>query len=286
LTNINVAQADIYFKAAQLLRDDGRLDSSIALHHQALALVPDQDSYHASMAQTYLEQAQTATDANQRVTALEKALQATRRATELAPLDAVHFWNLGLLYRAIGEGTTDPAVSQAWLEQALNPLYRATVLEPNRPTLYIEQAQIYLALERYEEAIKVSQQALARDDRSAEAYALLGDARLGLGQLTLADESYQQALTLKPASVEAHRGLAALHLDQGETEAARDEALTALRIAPDDYIALKTLALAHQALGSTQEALNAARQARDFAPPSQRAAIETLIAELEEPQTR
>jgi hypothetical protein len=34
------------------------------------------------------------------------------------------------------------------------------------------------------------------------------------------------------------------------------------------------------------EALNGDRQARDFAPPSQRAALETLIAELEAAQTR
>ena len=286
LTNVSVAQADIYFKAAQLLRDDGRLDASITFHRRALALAPDQDSYHASLAQTYLEQARTAPDASQRATALQEALQATRRATELAPADAVHFWSLGLLYRAIAEGATDPAVCRAWLEEALSPLRRAATLEPNRASLYVEQVWVYLALERYEEAVEASQQALARDDRSAEAHALLGDAYLGLGQLALAEESYRQALALEPDSVEAHRGLAALHLDRGESEAARDEALAALRVAPHDYAALKTLALAHQALGSIQEALSAARQARDLAPPSQRAALDTLIAELEEARTR
>ncbi len=282
LTNVNVARADIYFKAAQLLHQEGRLDLSITFYRQALALAPDQDSYYASLAQTYLEQASVAPDANQRVTALEEALQAMRRATELAPGDAVHFWNLGLLYRAIAEGTSDPAACRGWLEQALLPLHQAIALEPNRPSLYVEQAGVYMALGKYEEAAEASRQALARDDRSTEAYVLLGDAYLGLGQLEFAKEGYQQALALTPNSAEAHRGLAALYLDQGKPEAALDEALMALRVAPHDHTALKTLALAYQELGSIQEALTAARQARDFAPPCQRAALETLVAELEE----
>lgn len=286
LTNLNVIRADINAKMAEILSDAGRLDSSIAFYRRALALAPDHDGYYSSLAQTYLDQAKAAADAGQRTAALEKALQAVRRAAELTPADAVHFWNLGLLYRLGAEGMADPARRRTWLEQGLDSLHRATALEPSWASLYIEQAQVYLALERYEEAVEASRQALARDDRSAEAYALLGDAYLGLGQLALAEESYRQALTLRPELAEAHRGMAALHLDQGEPEAARDEALAALRVAPHDYAALKTLALAHQALGSTQEALNAARQARDFALPNQRPALETLIAELEEAQTR
>jgi tetratricopeptide (TPR) repeat protein/O-antigen ligase len=286
LTNVNVIRADINLKMAQIQHDAGWLELSIAFHHRALALMPDHDGYHLSLAQTYLEQAQTTPDANQRVTALEEALQTMSRATELAPLDATHFWNLGLLHQIRAEQTADPAGRRAWLEQGLDSLHRATALEPNRADLYVEQARVYLALERYEEAIEASRQALARNDRSAEAYALLGDAYLGLGQLALAEESYRQALELKPDTVEAQRGLAALYLDRGEPEEARDEALAALRVAPNDYAALKTLALAHRALGSIQEALNAAHQARDFAPPSQWAALETLIAELEEAQAR
>jgi tetratricopeptide (TPR) repeat protein len=286
LANINAARADIYFKAAQLLRDDGRLDASIAFHHQALALAPDQDSYYASLALTYLEQVRVAPDASQRASIMGEALQAMRQATKLAPLDAVHFWNLGLLYRSVAEGTADPTRYQTWSEQALSALHQAIALEPNWATLYVEQGRVYLAQEQYEQAVETSQQALARDERSAEAYALLGDAYLGLSQHARADKRYRQALALEPDLVEAHRGLAALYLSQGEPEAARDEALTALRVAPDDYAALKTLALAYQALGSIQEALDVARQARDLAPPSQRAALETLIAELEEAQTR
>ncbi len=286
LSNIHVAQADIYLKAAQLLRAEGQLDLSIALHRQALALAPDQDSYYASLSETYLEQAQAASDGNQRAAALEEALQAVRRARDLAPRDAIHFWNLALLYRAIAEGTADLAVHQAWLEHALEPLHQAIVLGPNRAALYVEQARVYLALEWYEEAVEASQQALARDDDSDETHAMLGDAYLGLGQLALAEESYRQALALEPDSLEAHRGLAALHLEWGEAEVSREEALMALQVAPHDHAALRTLALAYQELGSIQEALGAARQARDFAPPSQQTVLETLIAELEEAQTR
>jgi putative inorganic carbon (HCO3(-)) transporter len=203
VTNVNVTRADVQLKMAEILRGTGRLDASIAFHRRALALVPDHDGYYFSLAQTYLEQSKAAADANQGMAALEGALQAMRRATELAPLDAVHFWNLGMLQRLRAEQTTDPVEGQAWLEQALDSFRGAISLDPNRATLYVEQAQVYLALERYEEAVEASQQALARDGASAGAYALLGDAYRGLGQLAQAEESYRKARDFAPPGQQA-----------------------------------------------------------------------------------
>lgn len=247
LTNVNVIRADINFKMAQILYDAGRLEPSIAFQRQALALAPNHDGYYSSLAQTYLSQAQVAADANQRTAALEEALQAMRRATELAPAETSHFWNLGLLYRTMAERTADSVERRVWLEQALAAFRRATALEPNRASLYVEQAQVYLALERYEEAMAASQQALARDGRSAAAYALLGDACGTLGQWEQAILAYEQAKTLKP----------------------------------DHFATRKKLALVYQQAGRVRDALAEAKAALPLAPAGEKEVIQALIRELE-----
>ena len=127
---------------------------------------------------------------------LEEAFASMRRATELAPGDAMVWFNFG----------TQLMLEKRFAE-AEAALRRAHELEPRGPMILARLGRAVLEQERTQEALGLIRGAVELSPRSSEVVGRLGMALVGAGQAREGCEVLQRSLTLDPENRNAREAL-------------------------------------------------------------------------------
>jgi tetratricopeptide (TPR) repeat protein len=304
-TNLKVVHADMVYKHAQPYERERMWDFSIILHQEAISLAPQEDFYHLFLGRAFLEKAKSAPVAGRpprecrmsdvmqmtpqqlaelsREDLMDCSESALRKAREISPLNTDHSANLGRLYRARAESTSDSVDQYELFQKSLAHYAEATSLSPNAAHLYNEWGVVYLSMGERERALAKYEHSLSLDDEYEMTYMSLGDAFMRSNELDKAAESYRKAIEVKPNLPDVHGVLAYIYGMQQDYEAAISETLEVLdltRNPSQQYISYKNLALYYQQLGRLEEAMRAAQEALARAPDSERPAVEALIAKM------
>lgn len=145
-----------------------------------------------------------------------------------------------LLNSAIQSCPVDPEARRRYAEAlwhrgdaaaAMGQLEEAARLSPDKPELAIRMGEIYLALDRWENARRAADQALAVDRQNSAAWSLRARAARGAGDLRQAMVDFQRALGYQPNDPVVLEQLAELYRRMGQPE----RALTALQTLIDTY---------------------------------------------------
>jgi tetratricopeptide (TPR) repeat protein len=145
-----------------------------------------------------------------------------------------------LLGSAIKTCPVDPEARRRYAEAlwhrgdaaaAMGQLEEAARLSPDKPELAIRMGEIYLALDRWENARRAADQAIAVDRHNPAAWSLRARAAQGAGDLRQAMADFQRALGDQPNNPVVLEQLAELYRRMGQPE----RALTALQTLIDSY---------------------------------------------------
>lgn len=281
LVNVSLVKGDIYYKQGQSFESARLWDNSMALYSQALTTDSDEDFYYLFRGRAALEKAKENTDPAGRQALLQASLADLTRARQLNPLNTDHTANLGRLYRAWGELSSDPDERRARWQQSLDFYEQAITLSPNSAHLYNEYGLVYQALGDYEKAEELYQKSLSLDQEFDQTYLVIAELYRVQRRWAEAAEAYQKAVGLSPRSVQAYSGLGYVYAQLGKL----DEAIAAneivLELAPTDLASTRNLALLYQQAGQLEKALEYARAARELSPEDERASWDALLQQIE-----
>lgn len=116
-------------------------------------------------------------------------------------------------------------------DAAMDQLEEASRLSPDKPELAIRMGEIYLALDRWENARRAADRALAIDRANPAAWSLRARANQAGGDVRQAMADFQRALAYQPSDPTTLEQLAELYRRMGQPE----RALTALQTLLDTY---------------------------------------------------
>jgi tetratricopeptide (TPR) repeat protein len=114
---------------------------------------------------------------------------------------------------------------------AMGQLEEAARLSPDKPEVAIRMGEIYLSLDRWENARRAADQALAIDRANPSAWSLRARANQASGDMRQAMADFQRALACQPGDPTTLEQLAELYRRMGQPE----RALTALQTWIDTY---------------------------------------------------
>jgi tetratricopeptide (TPR) repeat protein len=283
MTNLNVIRADIYYKQGQAYDSEKNRDLAIEMYKKALTFAPKEDFYYLFLGRAYLERAQAAGDPAQKAVFLDQALDVLQQARRINPLNTDHSANLARYYRTRGGMASDPVVKEEYLNQALKYYRQATSLSPHNAQLFNEWGLVYLMMGDYDRTLEKYEQSLALDQEFEQTYLQLGDLYRAMEEWDQAAEAYSHVLELNPdhaQAVQAHSFLSYIYSQQGKLTQAVEENLKVLDLQPGDYASHKNLVILYQQLGRIDEAIAEAEIALSLAPESDRASLESYIAQL------
>ena len=210
-----------YAEQAQGYRDAGDLPQAIPLYEEAARREP-----------TAYRQLQLG-NALMEVQQFPQAEAALRRATSLAPDEAVAWGTLGWVL---------------WQEQkapeARADLERAVALDPELPELHNNLATVEWGMGDQAAGERQFREALRIQPGIAEWRLNFARVLATRGEIPEARFQFEQAIQLKPGLVEAHLDYGRLLADQGEVAASIRHLQTAARLQPDLWRAHLELAMA------------------------------------------
>jgi curli biogenesis system outer membrane secretion channel CsgG/Flp pilus assembly protein TadD len=190
------------------------------------------------------------------------AIEACRRAAELAPSEAGIQQNLGFCHARLGNHA-----------EAIAAYQRAIGLAPQAASAHAGVAASYAAQRNWAKAEEFYRLTVSRDPGDRASWQALGDAAAEQGKSSDAIAAYRKAQELGPATVELLRSLGwQLHREQRYADAEtvlRD----ANRMRPTDVAVLLTLGFVEEKLGKTAEAKQAWQRAVDLDPAGTNGAI-------------
>ena len=167
--------------------------------------------------------------------AFEKARRAAQDALTLDPKLGVARAQLGDIHRAYD---WDWAAAAKELKQAQE-------LAPNDSTVLFTSAALPWTLGRWDDALKLTNAALARDPLNPTGYENLSQVQLRRGRLAEAEEAQRRSLAIRPTGIGDHYFLGLVLLTRGEREVALAEMLKE----GDDQMRLGGSAMAYYTLG-------------------------------------
>ena len=203
--------------------------------------------------------------------AVDQQVTALRRAIELNPRFAPAYASLATTVYQYPEGETE----------ALELAQTATELEPNAPANWLALAEVWLALNRPDEARGAAERGLenARGDeerafvtrfldslQGARAHYLRGNALREGGDPAAAAEAYRAAIALEPGSAAAHNGLGLVLRATGDIESAIAAFREVVRLNPESPAGHINLANTLHALRALDGAIVAYRAATRLDP--------------------
>ncbi len=155
----------------------------------------------------------------------EDAIRELERAKSLNPRDADIRHALGMAFFA-----------KELFPKAEKELLAAIRLDPDLTEAKLNLAALYIAMERYEEALEYLQQVVAdyRYRSPARAYNNMGYVYLQLGRYDQAEEALRQALRIAPRFCQAQYNLSLVYEAENRLEDARRHREEAVSLCPDD----------------------------------------------------
>ncbi|RKU21122.1 hypothetical protein C6500_07285 [Candidatus Poribacteria bacterium] len=221
-TNLLPKDAESFFRLADTYVQRGKLMLAKRVYQQALAL-------DANLAPVYQGLGKIAFLQDR----LEEAAQHYQKALTIAPYHAETHYNLGLIYRHLGQravgGVSNPDALQN-LAEAKNLMssfqrvktyndqtnrYRRLLLEqPTALEPRIKLAEAHIEMGNLKDAIRVYQIATALHPKTLPLYHNLGGLYMQTGQLTEAISAFQRLIQLDDTDAEAYFHLGWLHARQ------------------------------------------------------------------------
>ena len=210
--------AEPFFRLADIYVQRGKLALAIRAYQQALVL-------DESLAPVYQGLGKIAFLQDR----LEEAAQHYQKALTIAPYHAETHYNLGLIYRRLGQHS-DGDVAKQNLAEAKNLMssfqrvktyndqtnrYRRRLLEqPTALEPRIKLAEAHIEIGNPKEAIRVYQIATALHPKTLPLYHNLGGLYMQTGQLAEAISAFQHLIQLDDTDAEAYLHLGWLHARQ------------------------------------------------------------------------
>ena len=155
----------------------------------------------------------------------------------------------------------DAQYLQGNVESAFVHYDKALRQNPESPSLYLKQGEIFLDKGRNREAIDAFQEVLRRKPGHAKALEALGMAQYRLGDLDAGEASLQEALRLDPNLWRAHAFLGVIRNHQRHPRLALVEFSAAIRLRPGEGFLYNNMGVSHGLLGDHEEAVAAFRKA-------------------------
>lgn len=158
-------------------------------------------------------------------------------------------------------------VTMGWLPEAARQFDVAARYNPDDPEVLLLTGLAHQAAGRPESGVRLLERSvLVAGDTIPELWALLGEARLAVGDVSGAEEAFQRALAHGDDLAVAHRGLGVIAERRGDTAAARERYEAALAISPVLVWERMQLARLLIAEGEWEEAGEHLRQAARLRP--------------------
>ncbi len=152
------------------------------------------------------------------------------------------------------------------LAESIDCLGTALNIDPANPVFWAGLGELFVAQNRYQDAISCYEKAVALKPDYVEAYYDMGNSLYHLKDLGAAVYNYQKALQLKPQLVEAYFNIANIYMDQRNYEKAISLFRQALMIKPQYVEACFNMAIAYAELGRPQDAMASYQQAIGIKP--------------------
>jgi tetratricopeptide (TPR) repeat protein len=132
-------------------------------------------------------------------------------------------------------GNPEYLIAAAWAKQleskyqeALQILDRARILDVQLPAIPYREAVSYFSLGKFPETVKACEEAIRLSPGYAEAYMLMGVAKLQRKDFRAAEEAFRQAVTLRPGVAEFRLLLGVALYKNEDLEESQDELTRAL----------------------------------------------------------
>lgn len=241
----NVEAYDLYFQGRHAFYQYDRpgIERAIELFRMALVKDPNFALAHAGLSVCYSQYKNFNWDPSP--VWLDRALDASKKAMELAPDQAESHFALGFAYHQRNEN-----------ELAVQELQKTIELNPSHAHghsllgfLYYQiNGQLARALERYDIALSLDPFLLSALWHRGNVYALVGDYEEAMVSLKRAQE-------LSPNSEYTWLYLAALHTYKGDTEQSNQCIARMLDIAPENPLTRWSAGRSHEFRGDLQRAL-------------------------------
>ncbi len=234
--------ADALNGTAHAYENAGRIKDAEAAYQRASALRPDYWDGYNTLALFYDRQRR-----------FDDAITQLRKAEQLTPDNAQLYFNMGAIYLDSGDQKKRPDAEKALGKSIeLNPTYAA----------YANLGFLYLQEKRYDEAVKVIQQALQQNDKDFIVWDNLAVAYQWLKQTDKAAAARERELQLleeeasaKERDPQVQSLLGVLYAQKKLRDKALPRVQAALALSPDDPGILANIGEAYEDLGERQEAI-------------------------------
>jgi Flp pilus assembly protein TadD len=153
-------------------------------------------------------------------------------------------------------------------------------LDPANPTAHANLGYVLALTERHEEAIRESEEALAREPDRSGPWAHIGISRLALGEIDAGLSALSRAVRLDPRNHFAWHAMGRVLLALGRAKEAELAWASAVAARPNDVDLLIGLAVVLSAQGRTGEAVHVLHRATSIAPDSSRAWTQLGVASI------
>jgi tetratricopeptide (TPR) repeat protein len=207
VTNLRVIHADITFKMAEPFATGSTWNIASLLYQRSISLAPEEDYYYLFLGRSYLEQAKSLENEQEKQALVQRAEKDLKQAQSINPLNTDHTANLGRLFTWWAGQTTEAGDRLARAQTANSYYARALMLSPNNSTLRGEWAILQMdLLNQPDAALENLQIAISLDEEYNFTQGLLGDYYLSLAsQLsdpTEIERAYQNAIDYYAKAVE------------------------------------------------------------------------------------
>ncbi|MBZ0273047.1 tetratricopeptide repeat protein [bacterium] len=147
--------------------------------------------------------------------------------------------------------------------------------------LYYARGAIYMALGRYDDAIRDLDSAIGYEPENSEYHIARGEVRLRIGRGEAAEKDYARAIELDSENAKAYLGRGGLALVRNDLASARIDLDHCVRLAPNFSSCYLRRGKMFQMRGETDRGLADYAKATELAPDSSEAWFERAMAELE-----
>jgi tetratricopeptide (TPR) repeat protein len=203
----------------------------------------------------------------------ELALRDYKRALELDPKNALHYYWTGALYHFLERR-----------EEAISIYQKAiSVADANDSQLYTNLGDVYSELGYWSEAKTNFKKAIEINPTDTNSYIGLGGVYYELGRIDEAIAILQKAIELDPNDALSHSGLGYVYGQLGRTDEALVAYQKAVELEPSDGLSHASLAAVYRQLGQNsnyEKHISLARESLDNEDTYNRACVEAIAGNV------
>jgi len=286
--NMRPIQADIVFKQADPWERQGQWAVAVQHYQRAIELSPwqNEDFYYLYLGRALLEYASTTDSAEDQDLVLRETERVLLQAQAINPLNMDHSANLARMYRRWADLPAGREQHELLSRLSSDYYAAATMLSPNNAILWNEWAMLYYYSLSDRETFRARiDHSLEIDAEFEQTWLILGDFYVNEGDLESAADTYRQALEIKPGQREVWKALGRVYLQLEQFDQAAEAFSQTIELSPnasDVWDTHRLLAYSLYRAGQYDLAIAEAEMALQLAPDDQKAAVQQMIAQMQE----